>query len=108
MSYRLVRGIAAGCSIVLVAGLGACGGDSEPESDASTSSSAVAVSKDDEIAALVPEAIASDGVLTIGTDASYAPNEFIDADGETVIGFDADLAKAVGQVLGLQVDLQNA
>jgi polar amino acid transport system substrate-binding protein len=46
--------------------------------------------------------------MNIGTDASYAPSEFIDADGKTVVGFDADLAKALGSVLGLQVDMQNA
>ena len=48
------------------------------------------------------------GTLTIGTDASYAPSEFVDTDGKTVVGFDADLAKALGQVLGLNVTLQNA
>jgi polar amino acid transport system substrate-binding protein len=32
----------------------------------------------------------------------------MDTDGKTIIGFDVDLAKAVGQVLGLQVEVQNA
>jgi polar amino acid transport system substrate-binding protein len=57
---------------------------------------------------MVPSAISSKGTLTIGTDASYAPSEFIDTDGKTVVGFDADLAKAIGTVLGLKVTMQNA
>ena len=55
-----------------------------------------------------PAQIASDGKLLIGTDASYAPSEFIDADGTTIVGFDVDLATAVGQVLGLETEIQNA
>ena len=66
------------------------------------------VTKDDALAAMVPAEIASDGKLVIGTDASYAPSEFIDTDGKTIVGFDADLAKAVGQVLGLEAEMQNA
>src|SRR3954452_13280841 len=45
-------------------------------------------------AALVPASIKSKGALTIAFDASYAPDESIDKDGKTIIGFDADLAKA--------------
>ena len=55
----------------------------------------------DEIAAAVPRAIARDGVLTIGTDPSYPPMEFIGADAATVEGADIDLATAVATVLGL-------
>ncbi len=42
------------------------------------------------------------------SDASYAPNEFVDADGTTIIGMDVDLGKAVGQKLGLDVEFQNS
>ena len=33
--------------------------------------------------------------LTVAADATYAPDEFIASDGKTVIGMDADLAKAI-------------
>ena len=59
------------------------------------------------LAAEVPAAIKSKGTLTIAADASYAPNEFIDKDGKTVIGMDADLGKAIGEQLGLKVTLVN-
>ena len=40
----------------------------------------------------------------MGTDASYAPSEFLAADGKTVQGFDVDLFKAVGQKFGVDVE----
>ncbi|HYY88841.1 MAG TPA: ABC transporter substrate-binding protein, partial [Chloroflexota bacterium] len=43
-----------------------------------------------------------------GTDSTYAPNEFLDADGKTVIGFDVDLFKAVAAKLGLTTEWQSA
>jgi polar amino acid transport system substrate-binding protein len=61
-----------------------------------------------EIAAQVPADVRARGTLTVAADATYAPNEFIASDGKTVIGLDADLAKALGQVLGLKVGIVNA
>jgi polar amino acid transport system substrate-binding protein len=60
------------------------------------------------IASQVPNDIRSDGTLTIAADAVYAPNEFIAEDGKTVIGMSADLSKALGQVMGLKVNMTNA
>jgi len=60
------------------------------------------------IAAQVPTAVRSKGTLTVAADATYAPNEFIGPDGHSVVGMDADLAKAIGQVLGLKVNMVNA
>jgi polar amino acid transport system substrate-binding protein len=93
----------AGCGSSSSAG---SGGGSSPA--ASSSAAQPSPTKDGALAAMVPAAITSSGTLTIGTDASYAPSEFMAADGKTVIGFDADLARALGSVLGLKVDLQNA
>jgi polar amino acid transport system substrate-binding protein len=60
------------------------------------------------IAAQVPASIRSTGKLTVAADATYAPNEFIASDGHTVVGMDADLAQALGQVMGLKVNVVNA
>ncbi|HWJ86107.1 MAG TPA: ABC transporter substrate-binding protein, partial [Cellulomonas sp.] len=46
--------------------------------------------------------------LVVGSDTSYAPAEYIDEDGTTPVGYDVDLAKALGAVLGLTVDVQSA
>ncbi|HKR69770.1 MAG TPA: ABC transporter substrate-binding protein [Streptosporangiaceae bacterium] len=60
------------------------------------------------VEALVPAKIKSKGTLTVAADATYAPNEFIAPDGHTVVGMDADMAKALGQVMGLKVNMVNA
>ena len=96
-------------AVALTVGLSGCSSSSDSSSSGAGSAGAVpTVAKDDALAAMVPAEIASDGKLVIGTDASYAPAEFMDTDGKTIVGFDPDLAKAVGQVLGLQVEMQNA
>lgn len=97
--------LGAGAVIIalLAAGCGQSGG--EGNAPQPTPASAGAVSS---IAAQVPSAIKAKGTLTVAADATYAPNEFIAPDGHTVIGMDADLAKALGQVLGLKVTMQNA
>ena len=46
-----------------------------------------------------------DGKLTIGTNPSYAPAEFLDADGKTQIGYDMDLARAMGNIFGLETEI---
>ena len=106
------RALAAGTALLAV--LAGCGGGSSSSSTAaggggaSGSGSAPSIAKDDALAKMLPSSVSGKGTLTIGTDASYAPSEFVDKDGKTVVGFDADLAKALGQVLGLTVTLQNA
>ncbi|GAA2419309.1 ABC transporter substrate-binding protein [Actinomadura vinacea] len=59
---------------------------------------------DARLAGMVPAAVKSDGKIVIGTDASYAPNEFLDADGKTVTGWDKELFDAVATKLGLKTE----
>jgi polar amino acid transport system substrate-binding protein len=60
------------------------------------------------LAAKVPAAIKSAGKIVIGTDSTYAPSEYLDTDGKTVIGFDVDLFNAVAGKLGLKTEWQSA
>jgi polar amino acid transport system substrate-binding protein len=64
--------------------------------------------KNPKIAAEVPKAIASKGTLVVAADATYAPMEFVGTSGKGVVGVDADLAKAIGDVLGLKFKVENA
>jgi len=64
--------------------------------------------KNPKIAAEVPKSIAANGSLTVAADATYAPMEFVATNGKTVVGVDADLAKAIGDVLGLKLNVVNA
>ncbi|HEV3503994.1 MAG TPA: ABC transporter substrate-binding protein [Actinomycetes bacterium] len=85
-----------------------CGDDGGDTGGGTTETTAAAPAVDEALAAKVPEAIKSDGKVLIGTDASYAPNEFLDTDGKTVIGFDVDLFNAVAAKLGLKTEWQSA
>lgn len=67
------------------------------------SGSAATVTKDDAAAALLPADIVSAGKLVFGTDATYAPNEFKDADGKP-IGWEIELADAMAAKLGLTTE----
>ena len=98
---RLLAGLVAATAI-----LAACS-SSSTDTDAD-STEAPSVTADETLAAMVPEAIKSTGKITYGTDASYAPSEFIDEDGSTIIGFDVDLGKAIAQKLGLEGEFESA
>ncbi len=59
-------------------------------------------------AAQVPAAVKSKGTIVVAADATYPPNESIASDGHTVVGMDADLAKALAGALGLKAKVVNA
>ncbi len=66
-----------------------------------------AVSENPTIAATVPAAVRSRGTLVVASDVSYPPFESFASNGTTVVGFDADMAQAIGAVLGLKVQMTN-
>jgi polar amino acid transport system substrate-binding protein len=45
-----------------------------------------------------------DNVLQVGVNAEYPPGEFLDEDGETVVGFNVDLFDAVAEELGMETE----
>jgi polar amino acid transport system substrate-binding protein len=104
-SARSWRLVALGLGLAMV--VAACGNDGGGGGTTETTKSA-GTSVDQALAAKVPAAVKSDGKLLIGTDSSYAPNEFLDTDGKTVIGFDVDLFNAVAAKLGLTTEWQSA
>jgi polar amino acid transport system substrate-binding protein len=59
------------------------------------------------IASAHPATRAADEI-TVATDATYAPSEFIASDGKTIVGMDPDLAQALGAVLHKKVKVVNA
>ncbi|SDY88580.1 polar amino acid transport system substrate-binding protein [Amycolatopsis xylanica] len=68
-----------------------------------TSAIVKAVQKDPQVAAGLPAAITQAGKLKLASNIQSAPNNFYSADGKTPIGFEVDLAKAIGAKLGLAV-----
>ncbi len=106
------RSVALACLAAAAFAVVGCGGsDSKSTSTTSKASSTPATTAapaaDASVAALVPTALKGK-TLSVAADASYAPNEFFDQDGKTVIGMDADLATALGGVMGLKVQVKNA
>lgn len=93
-SYRLLPFAAA----VLLALTGCGGNDDSPTVSGPTEAP---------LAELVPKAIRDKGTLIVGSDVAYAPVEFYDADGKTIIGIDPDLGKAIGKQLGLTLKFVN-
>ncbi len=86
----------------LVVGAGAAAAASAPRAALPTPR------KDPKAAALVPAAIRKAGVVSFAADATYAPDEFVAANGKTIIGMDVDLGNALAAVLGLKAHFVNA
>jgi len=102
---RAILGLAVAAA--LTASMAACGSETG-DSNGTGSAPAASANADSALAAKVPADIKSAGKLIIGTDSTYAPSEFLDSDGKTVIGFDVDLFNAVAQKLGLTTEWQSA
>lgn len=89
------------CALVLALMLTAtalvgCGGSSSNSSEGDATSSAKAAVK-----------TMNEGTLTIGMEIEYPPFEEYAEDGVTPTGYDIDLAKAMGDKLGLKVEFIN-
>lgn len=100
--------IASAGAAALTFSLAACGEKSSSSQPGGGTATTASPSVDAALAAKVPDAIKSDGVIKVGTDATYAPAEFLDTDGKTAIGFDVDLFKAVAAKLGLKAQFEAA
>jgi polar amino acid transport system substrate-binding protein len=98
-------------TVTLVLAASAC---AAPDEDKGSTASGPApsgdvrsLSKDDAVAGKLPAGIRSAGKVRVASGVSFPPMEFFDKDNKTVLGFDADLGKALGQVLGVQFAFQN-
>jgi len=102
-------------AVILGAG---CGSSNDDNSSSGTGTTAaggaltatpgINVAKDDAIASAAANAVQQSGQLTVASDATYPPMEFFAADNDTtVIGADADISKALGQIMGLTANVQN-
>jgi polar amino acid transport system substrate-binding protein len=91
--------------------LAACGSDSlsggsSSSTGSSSTSSATGGGVDQALVAKLPAKIKAAGVIKVGTDATYQPNEYLDTDGKTVIGMDVDLFNAVMAKFGVKTEWQ--
>ena len=114
---RNLKGWAAlALSAAMVVSMGACGTSDKTDFQASVDSNSSSttgydvsgVKKDEKIAKMLPSSVTKDGKLTVGMDTSYAPAEFLAADGKTPVGFDVDIVKALAKTFGLEADPQTS
>ncbi len=95
----ITRALPLAAAVLLLAT--ACGGNSDPSTIDSPKATAAP------LAELLPQAIRDKGTLIVGSDVAYAPVEFYDTDGKTIIGLDPDLGAALGKQLGVKLEFMN-
>jgi polar amino acid transport system substrate-binding protein len=88
----------------LMLAVGGCSGAKEP-APAGALDAIGTVTVDRTLHDQLPQAVRARGSIRLVTDASYAPMEYFAADGRTIIGFEPDLAAALGEVLGIRAEM---
>lgn len=99
MKKFLALSLSLAMSLVLLTG---CGSSAETTASETTEATETTETAGEEA---VSEALA-DGVLTVGTNAEFPPFEYVDDNGEAD-GFDMALVRAIGEKLGVEVQIEN-
>ncbi len=95
-----MKKLVVGMAVVIAAT--ACGGGTTTSNNTATG-----VSKVSTIAAEVPKDMAALAPFQIATDATYAPNEFVDPNTGAISGWDIDLGNSICKVMGLACTFNN-
>ncbi len=106
--------LAAAAALTLSLLLAACGGapalptssGAVPAPTTSASSNLAAIQADAALTAKLPKKVQDAKKIVIGVDATYKPNEYLAADGKTVIGMDVELFDAVAARMGVKTEWQ--
>ena len=104
----LARLVAAAASVALASTLAACGGGSTPKADASASTAPTTVNTAAPLYNELPQRIKDQGSITIGSSIEYAPMEYYDTDGKTVLGFDKEHGDLLAQQVGVPMEWNNS
>ena len=117
---RTARQACASALVFLLMLLTACGGSSGGSSSGSgtasnalpctsaTSTSTPITSSTSTATLTTPNDLITSGTLTVGSDTTYPPQEFIDTTTGKATGFDVDLITAMAQKLGLKANVKTA
>lgn len=109
MTLTSRRGMRTALALTATAALAltGCTTNTEGPEDTGEARQEVSLETDEEIAALVPAEIREKGVLVVGTNPPYAPNEFKNEKGE-IVGFDMDVMTAAAQLMGLEIEFRES
>lgn len=101
---KLMAGTVAGT--MMIGCLTGCGSESAGTTDAGTDTTVDGTTTEaaDDGEALTLDAIKAKGKLVVATEAAYEPFEFLDEDGETIIGYNADLFQQICDDLGVELE----
>lgn len=113
---RLALAAVVAAAIVTAAGCGSSndnstsstGGGGGAKAANLTATPGINLSEDSSVSSQVPSDVKSSGTLTVATDPTYAPDEFIKPNSSQIIGMDVDMANALAQVMGLKSEMKNA
>lgn len=105
---KLQAKVGLGAMTVAALTLSACGSSSLGGQPSASSAPTKSQSVDQALFAKLPASVQSSKVIKIGTDPSYAPNEFLAGDGKTIQGADVDLFNAVAAKLGVKAQFQSS
>lgn len=114
MKKRLGAAIAAVSALsIMLAGCGSTelpgSGQAKPGGETTSTAEALpTIEPDPALLAKLPKTVQDSKKIRVGVDATYKPNEYLDADGKTVIGMNVDLFDAIAQRLGVTNDWQNS
>ncbi|HSN44404.1 MAG TPA: ABC transporter substrate-binding protein [Propionibacteriaceae bacterium] len=106
MKLRIAAAVAATLSLALT-GCSSTALPSNTAAPAPAASQAIpTVTPDPALRAQLPQKVRDAGKIVIGVDPTYKPNEYLDADGKTVLGMDVELFDAVAHRLGVTTEWQ--
>jgi polar amino acid transport system substrate-binding protein len=105
---------AASLGTVVLASTTACGGGASSQASDEAAGAkgsfedvSAEVKPDQAAVDLLPADIKEAGVITMAADLHYPPTSFLAEDNKTPIGYNVDIAKLLGQKLGLEVEVKN-
>ena len=105
MKKKLIAMILTGS--MLTATFAGCGSTSSGSSNTATSASTTVASSASASSTLTLDEIKKKGQLVVATEAAYEPFEYLDDDGETIIGYNADLFNQICDDLGVKLVYQD-
>lgn len=98
---------AIGITAVTAMALSGCVNNESSSTASASPATSASVTVDEAAAALLPADVRDSGTLVIGTNLTYAPNEFKKPDGSPT-GWGIELVTALSQRLGLEPDLRDS
>lgn len=101
MGLRATFAVRIAAGAVMIGLVSGCGSTSSGAGGSHTTSTTRTATGDPALTALLPKNLQSGGTVEVASDIPYPPFEFYESDGKTVKGLEPELAKEIGDLLGL-------